>query len=377
MTICPSCQQPAAPTTAIPAPPIAAWVHDARERTIELLADLTEAQLLGHRMAYVQPMTWEAGHAAWFAENRVLERALGEPPLLPGGAGLYDSTTVPHRVRWALPLAGRAGTLDYLRRVRAAVLDRLARRGDDGRLRSYALYALLHEDMHAEALTYTRQTLAYPAPRLSPPQATPASPPSDPGGGPLPGDVPVPGGTFLLGATAREPFVFDNELWAHPVDVRPFAVARAPVTQREFAAFVGDGGYARRALWSEAGWRWREAAGAAYPAYWRPRGAGWERRDFARWVPLEPHRPVIHVNWYEAEAYCRWAGRRLPTEAEWEAAATGEPAADGARLAPGKRRFPWGTTRLRHRSPISTGGRWGASTWARCREARAPSAAGS
>ena len=222
------------------------------------------------------------------------------------------------------------------------MLDRLARYPDDGRLRYYVLYALLHEDMHNEALTYTRQHLAYPIPRPPAPAAPPAAADR---GGPLPGDVEVPGGRFSLGASQDAPFVFDNELRAHPVDLRPFAIARAPVTQGEFAAFADDGGYRRRELWSEAGWGWREEAGATQPVYWRPGGrgwGGWERRDFDRWVPLEPHRPVINVNWYEAEAYCRWAGRRLPTEAEWEAAAVGQPAAGGAGLAHGKRPFPWG-----------------------------------
>jgi iron(II)-dependent oxidoreductase len=130
--------------------------------------------------------------------------------------------------------------------------------------------------------------------------------------------------------------VFDNEKWGHPVDIQPFAMARAPVTQQEFAAFVDDGGYREGRFWSETGWRWREEAAAVHPVYWqREPGGRWLRRDFDRWLPLEPHRPVIHVNWYEAEAYCRWAGRRLPTEAEWEAAAS-------QLKAGGNRRFPWG-----------------------------------
>ena len=102
-----------------------------------------------------------------------------------------------------------------------------------------------------------------------------------------------------------------------------------------------DGGYARRELWNEDGWRWRAGAAAEHPVYWRRDGKQWRRRAFDRWVPLEPHRPLLHVNWYEADAFCRWAKRRLPTEAEWEAAAAGESTAEGV-LSPRRRRYPWG-----------------------------------
>src|SRR5205823_12525221 len=99
--------------------------------------------------------------------------------------------------------------------------------------------------------------------------------------------------------------VFDNEKWMHPNLVRPFRMARAAVTQAEFAGFVDEGGYARRELWSEAGWRWRVAERVERPLWWRRTAGGWQRRDFDEWRPLEPHRPVLHVNFYEAEAYCR------------------------------------------------------------------------
>jgi iron(II)-dependent oxidoreductase len=115
------------------------------------------------------------------------------------------------------------------------------------------------------------------------------------------------------------------------------------VTQAEFAAFVEDDGYGRQALWCPEGWRWRESSQAQHPVYWRRApDRGWQRRHFDRWVPLEPHRPVLHVNWYEADAYCRWAGRRLPTELEWEVAAAAEPAESEPSLSGRKRRFPWG-----------------------------------
>ena len=162
-------------------------------------------------------------------------------------------------------------------------------------------------------------------------------------GGPLSGDVELPATMFVLGATSEEPFVFDNEKWAHPVEVKRFAMARAPVTQDEFAAFVDDRGYHRQTLWGDEGWRWRESVGAEYPVYWRrATGGRWQGRHFDQWFPLGPHQPVIHVNCYEAEAYCRWAGRRLPTEVEWELAAASEPGPDGRTLSIRKRRFPWG-----------------------------------
>ncbi len=135
----------------------------------------------------------------------------------------------------------------------------------------------------------------------------------------------MPGGRWRLGSTPADGFVFDNEKWAHEVDVAPFRIAKAPVTNAEFAAFVDAGGYRRREFWSAAGWAWRERAGAERPVYWLAKdGGGWTWRRYREVEPLAPHAPVMFVNWYEAEAWCRWAKRRLPTEAEWEAAAVGE-----------------------------------------------------
>lgn len=316
---------------------LAEAVQDARERTFELVADLTDEQLLGPRLQIVNPLLWEIGHVAWFQEKWVLRHVAGKPPILDDADALYDSAAVHHDTRWDLPLPSRQETLAYLREVRDRVLDRLHCREPDERETYFILLALFHEDMHTEAFTYTRQTHGWPAPRF----CVDRSPTSTPGR-PAPGDVAIPGGTFMLGATQDLPFVFDNEKWAHPVEVAPFAMARAAVTQAEFAAFVEAGGYRRREFWSEEGWRWREATGAEHPVYWRRDGSGWQRREFDRWLPLAPHQPVLHVCWYEADAYCRWAGRRLPTEAQWELAASGEPTPDGSGFTGRKRIFPWG-----------------------------------
>ena len=324
---------------------LAAWVRDARERTIELAADLSGEQLWGPRLPIVNPMIWEIGHMAWFQEKWVLRDGCGEAPLRADGDALYDSSTVPHDTRWELPLPSLDATLAYMRAVRDRVLEKLHEREADDQVLYYALYSVFHEDWHTEAFTYTRQTLGYPAPRLSGlPQRRPGAPGPAEDHEPWRGDVAVPGGVLMLGASPEETFAFDNEKWAHPVEVRPFTIARAPVTQSEFAAFVDDGGYRRKDLWDEEGWAWREGAGADHPVYWqRDAGGGWLRRDFDETVPLEAYRPAVHVNWHEAEAYCRWAGRRLPTEAEWEAAAAGEGEPSGERLSQQKRRFPWGS----------------------------------
>jgi iron(II)-dependent oxidoreductase len=325
-------------TLAVDPAVLAEWVRDARQRTFDIVEDLSDEQLLGPRLSIVNPLLWEIGHVAWFQENWILRRAGGQPPLRPDGDALYDSAAIPHDTRWDLPLPDRAATQDYMREVRDRVLDRIAR----GTLSRDELYFILlcvfHEDMHDEAFLYTRQTLGYGPPRLTGAtdvtDATDATNAVDSAGGPLPGDVELPGGTFSLGASADETFVFDNEKWAHPVELAPFAIARAAVTQAEFLGFVEDDGYRRRELWTDEGWRWREGAAAAHPVHWRrePNG-GWQVRRFDSWFALEPHRPVLHVNGHEADAFCRWAGRRLPSEAEWEyAASQGET----------KRRFPWG-----------------------------------
>ncbi len=316
--------------------PLADWIADARRRTLEIASSLPDDQLLGPRLPIVNPPLWELGHVAWFQEKWALRHIAGLPPVLPAGDALYDSAAVPHDARWELPLPSLAETIDYLRAVEARLLARVASGEADP---YFVRLGVFHEDMHFEAMAFTRQTLGNAIPALS------SSEPVETGGGDLPGDADVPGGEFLLGADREEPFVFDNEKWAHPVELAPFAIARAPVTQGRFADFVQDAGYRRSELWSEAGWRWREVTRAERPLYWEEHGGAWMRREFDRWVPLEPHRPMVNVAWFEAEAWCRWAGRRLPTEAEWEAAAAGEHGRYG-RLAQRRRRFPWGDAAL-------------------------------
>ncbi|MDP8976951.1 MAG: SUMF1/EgtB/PvdO family nonheme iron enzyme, partial [Actinomycetota bacterium] len=242
---------------------------DARARTMELIADLSDQQLVGPRLNTVNPLLWEVGHLAWFQERLVLRQACGEPPIRPDADAIWDSGAIPHDTRWRLMLPSRDETLGYVQEVRDRVIDRVLGAGDNDVILHFAHYTVGHDDMHTEAITYTRQTLGYPPPTL---RHLPTVEPAEVRRGSPAGDVEIAGGAFLLGAVRREPFVFDNEKWAHLVRVEPFAMSRTPVTQAEFAAFVDDDGYRRPELWGDEGWSWRARAAAEHPVYWRREG---------------------------------------------------------------------------------------------------------
>ncbi|NIO12122.1 MAG: ergothioneine biosynthesis protein EgtB [Deltaproteobacteria bacterium] len=324
----------------LPSSELADHVHETRKRTLELVSDLTDEHLVVPKIDILNPVIWELGHIAFFYDVFLLRNLETDEFLMSGAEKIYDSFRVDHSDRWDLPLPSRKETLDYMQRVMQRTVDRLGSRKPTPQETYLYLLTVLHEDMHGEAITYSRQTLKYPKPELSTFGNGPDT--SNLNKGPLPGDVEIAGGKFQLGAPPDTPFLFDNEKWSHPVDLAPYKIARTPVTNAEFAAFVDDQGYLRSELWSHQGWVWRTKQVATQPNHWKREGNQWYRWRFNELVPLENDHPIVHVTWYEAEAYCRWAKRRLPTEAEWDLAASGEPTANGKGIKQRKRRYPWG-----------------------------------
>ena len=268
----------------------------ARDHFARITTALDGERLLGPKLAIVNPPLWEIGHVGWFQEHWCLrwsDGKLARPSILPNADKLYDSSNVGHDTRWDLPLPSLSATRAYLGEVLEKTLERLAREPDNERLRYFVRLATLHEDMHAEALHYTHQTLGYPDPEFGVRTTTNSGP--DP-------ELEFEGGTFRLGAErGEERFVIDNEKWAHEVKLPPFQISPRTVTNAEYREYV-------------------EASGRP-PRYWRKVDGEWQERRFDRWQLLAPEAPVRHVDWNEAQAYCRWAGRRLPTEPEWTMAA--------------------------------------------------------
>ena len=304
-------------------------LRESREYTVSLVDHLADSQWEVPRWAIVNPLRWEVGHIGFFQEFFCVRWQPGDQrgertaSCLPGADALYDSRTVAHERRWDLPLQGRDAIHAYLEATLERTLEVV--RSGDARARERCRLALLHEDMHGEAILMTLQSVGLPGPARAwscRPATLPAS-----------GDIEYVGAEFMQG-TPRDAsrHVFDNEKWAHRAPVAPFAMANRPVTCGEFAAFVESGGYRREAFWEGEGARWRAASVPDAPRLWRREGSSWLRRWFGDWQPVPLEDTMVHVNRYEAEAYCRWAGRRLPTEAEWEFAATAGGVSD----------FPWG-----------------------------------
>jgi gamma-glutamyl hercynylcysteine S-oxide synthase len=308
---------------------LATALQDARDYTLALFNGLAEVGFDAPErvppLAIVNPPLWELGHIAWFAEWYILREAdsshpaaAQRPSLLTKGDDWFDSNTVPHDARWTLGLPSSGALKTYCREVLDRTLDKLLRvENDDRALYPYRL-VLAHEDMHGEAFAYTLQTLGVRLPRQLVRETT------APRGN---GDIRFAGGTIELGSKPDSGFVFDNEKWAHPHHVPAFEMDSTLVTNAQYTEFMEDGGYQNPRFWSAAGREWLMRQVSSAPRYWQRDGERWRVARFGQWTTLPPHEPVRHVSLFEAQAYCMWAARRLPTEAEWEFAATsGHPA---------------------------------------------------
>jgi iron(II)-dependent oxidoreductase len=328
------------PTHSLTSETLIAMLDDARQRTLELTQDLPAERHLGPNLSIVNPPQWEIGHIGFFHDHFVLRQFYGLPNYqIPNAKARYDSMGVTHDERWVLSLPSMDDTLAYLRTVRDTMVSQLPAGLTDSATSYVWQLATFHEDMHGEAFAYTRQTLADPAPVI----AAPAGGLDTLAVGGLDSEVFVPGGEHTLGSDESVGFRFDNEKTAHTQILAPFTIDIAPTTNAAYARFVEAGGYENPAYWSPAGWAWRETQALTAPAYWRRGTAGWQVRVFNRWQALPPHAPVSHVNWHEASAYCQWAGRRLPTELEWEVAASRQ--VEGQALSAHKNLYPWGHQR--------------------------------
>jgi iron(II)-dependent oxidoreductase len=315
-------------------PDAVAALAEARERSLAIVAPFSDAEMEAAHNPLMSPLVWDLAHIAAYEDLWLCHRHGGLELLHPELAAMYDAFETPRAVRGDLPLLDRGQALEYLADVRARSLQVLDAAGPgDGTLVELVLrHEQQHDETMLQAIELSQLATAPGMPRTPPPA------PSD--RPPLSGleRVDVPAGPFLRGANGRA-FSYDNERPQHPTDVRAFHIARVPITNATFLTFVEGGGYERREWWSDEAWHWKEEYDITHPGGWTRGGGGeWTVHRVDGTAPLAPAEPVVHVSWFEADAFARAHGARLPTEAEWEKAATWNQAT-GETLA-----YPWGDT---------------------------------
>ena len=312
---------------------VATRLDAARRNSLALLDPVADDDLVRQHSPIMSPLVWDLAHVGNYEELWLLEAVAG---LRAGPVTLddiYDAFRHPRSERPSLDLLGPSEARSYIATVRSKVLDVLDRVELDPERQLVAnayVYGMVvqHEHQHDETMLATLSLMEGEGYR-------PSAPPPPPGHPVGPAEVRVDGGTFTMG-TDLEVWAYDNERPAHQAEVAPFWIDTTPVTNAAYQQFIAAGGYRDRRFWSERGWAHRTKAGLVAPQFWQPEGGGgWSRVRYGFREELAPDEPVMNVCFFEAEAYARWAGKRLPTEAEWEKAASIEP---GGR----KRRYPWG-----------------------------------
>jgi iron(II)-dependent oxidoreductase len=319
---------------------IAGHLQAARARTLLLTEAVDDRDLVRQHSRLMSPLVWDLAHIGNQEELWLLRDVGGRDPILPETVDrLYDAFQHPRADRPALPLLDPGRSRRYVAEVRDRVTGLLERTPLHGPrlVEGGFVFGMIvqHEQQHDETMLATHQLRAG-EPVLSAPAPVPPPPPRDGSGRPeRRAEVLVAGGPFTMG-TDTERWALDNERPAHQVDVAAFWMDTVPVTNADYRSFIDDGGYQDPRWWHPNGWAHRLQAGLTAPLFWSREGATWSRRRFGRIEEVPDDEPVLHVCWYEADAYARWAGKRLPTEAEWEKAARYDPETGRSR------RYPWG-----------------------------------
>ena len=322
----------------------AALFRRVRAETEALAAPLSAEDQTVQSMPDASPAKWHRAHTTWFFETFVLRPHLPGYQVFDPSFGYvfnsYYEAVGPRHPRPSRGILSRPGVAEvtaYRAHVDAA-MERLLAHADEA-VAALVVMGLHHEQQHQELLlTDIKHALSLSPlhPVYLPPSAASPSGPLAPLGW-----WPTPGGIHAVG---HEPsggpldFAFDNEGPRHEVLLRDHALADRPVSNGEFRAFMEDGGYRRAALWLSEGWALAQSAGWEAPGYWQRRGDDWHVMTLHGLLPVRDDEPVAHVSFYEASAFAEWAGKRLPTEFEWEVAArrqggTGQ-TGGGARLHP-------------------------------------------